>query len=205
MGSLGIGRIMNPIRVASRKFHSAVHWVQEERYYVLDTVPNPTEAKIPVEFKHVDRLEEGLALRLTHLTGKDGNWQRRIDLGHHCILALHEGELVGSIWICPAAWLIGNERPVGALAPDVAFVYDGFISETMRGKRLASARLAHIFHEMQRYGFKRNCTTVEDDNLASVRTVAIVGYRRTENVVRKHRWMMIFRSIEGGPPADVLP
>jgi len=204
MGS-NIGRIGNQIRVASRKLHSAVHWVQEERHYVLDTVPNPVEAKTSVEFKHIERLEDGLAPRLTRLTGKDGNWQRRIDLGHHCILTLHEGELVGSIWICPAAWLIGNEQPVGALAADVAFVYDGFVSEVMRGQRLASARLVYIFHEMQRYGFKRNCTSVEDENLPSVRSVAIVGYRRTESVVRRHRWMMVIWKVEGTPPAEVLP
>jgi GNAT superfamily N-acetyltransferase len=170
----------------------------------LDTAPNRIEPRIPVEFECVERLEEGLASRLSRIKGKEVNWQRRFDLGHRCYLALHNGEPVGFGWVCPAGWLIGNEQPVGALARDVAFSYDGITCEPWRGNRIASARLAYIFHEMQRQGFERSCLLIADENRASQRSTALVGYRRTESVVRIHRWMMILRTIEGGPPAEVL-
>lgn len=200
-----IGRVVNPIRVACRKFRSAVHKVRVERFYVLDTAPNRIKPRISIEFKCFERLDEGLASQLARVKGRKANWQRRFDLGHRCYLALYKGEPVGFGWVSLSGWLIGNEQPLGSLAGDVAFGYDGITCEPWRGNRIASARLAYEFHDMQRLGFERSCLLIADENRASQRSSALVGYRRTESVVRIHRWMMVHRTLEGGPPAEVLP
>jgi GNAT superfamily N-acetyltransferase len=191
--------------LAGTKARSALRKIRVERFYVLDSAPEPIPARIPVDFHTVQHFDENLADRLSRLTGKCANWQGRIQLGHHCILAVHEDELIGSIWICPAGWFISKERPLGLLAPDVGFVYDAFVAAHLRGQRIGSARLVYLYHQMKEKGLKRNCITVEDGNKPSIRSVLQVGYRPTNSVVRLHRWMMIHQWVDGGPPNEVLP
>ncbi len=196
---------MTPIRVVWRKARSAFLHTRIERFYVLDREPNRIEPKISVQFKCFERLDEALALQLARVKGRKANWQRRFDLGHRCYLAVHKGEPVGFGWVSLTGWLLGNEQPLGTLAHDVAFGYDGITCEPWRGNRIASARLAYVFHDIQRLGLKQSCLLIADKNRASRRSSALVGYRRTDSVVRIRRWMMVHRTIEGGPPAEVLP
>lgn len=204
MGTIQLNHFISPLRIASRKFRSAVHKLKTERFYVLDSEPTRLQSRVPIEFTCAHGLARGAGAELTRLTRKDANWRGRFELGHRCILAHHDGKLVGSIWVCPGAWLVGKEQPVGPLASDVAFVYDGFVCESMRGLRIASARLVYVFDEMKQQGFGRNCTTVEDENIPSVRSVLQVGYRTTDCLVQVNRWMMVHRTVEGGPPPEVL-
>jgi hypothetical protein len=191
------------VGTVSRKLRSAIHAVRVERFYILCGPPSVVEPKIPCEIRCVTEFTPQIGLELSRIKGFEVNWKRRFDLSHRCYLTICDGQAVGYGWVSPGSWLLGIEQPLGPLAQDVAFIYDEITLERYRGKRLGPARLGFIANDMCRLGFSRSCQLIADDNLPSQRSALMAGYKRTESVVRLHRFALRFRFPEGAPPPEL--
>lgn len=195
----------NLMGIVSRKIRSAMHTVRAERFYVLDSEPALVTPRIPCRFECITRHDATIDRTLTQIKGFEVNWKRRFDMAHRCYLTICEGRPVGFGWVSMGSWHLGLDQPIGPLAPDVAYIYDEITCDGFRGNKLAPARLSHIAGDMAAAGYGRSCMLIADDNFASQKSALAAGYRRTESIVRMHRYALRIRFPEGAPPREIQP
>lgn len=198
-----IERQKGVIQTMSRKLRSAIHAVRVERFYTLSGPPNPIKPRIACDIRCITHYTPGMAAELTRIKGFEVRWKHRFDLGHRCYLTMHDGKAIGYGWVSLGTWLLGLEEPLGMLAPDVGFIFDEITLPQFRGNRLGPARLSCMASDMATLGYPRSCQLISDDNIASQCSAMAAGYKRTESVIRMHRYALRIRVPEGSPPAEL--
>jgi GNAT superfamily N-acetyltransferase len=100
-------------------------------------------------------------------------WRR----GHRCIVGRHAGQIVNAGWVCTSSARIGELTREIELAPDEAFLYDGFTSPHFRGQKIHQARHAWILRMCRDAGIRRVIGHVRPNNSAQIRALERLGYQ----------------------------
>ena len=104
--------------------------------------------------------------------------RRRLEQGHQCFVAWHEGEIVHAGWAgARPAWVgyLSCEFPLG---PGDVYQYDSFTAPAFRGLDLAGARVAWMTRFFRDAKARRLFAVVWPENIAAFRPLEKAGYRR---------------------------
>ncbi len=116
--------------------------------------------------------------------------RRRLERGHQCFAAWHEGQIVHAGWAATReGWIdyLGCEFPLEA--GDV-YQFDSYTAPAFRGLGLAAGRVAWMARFFQDAGFRRLLAVVWPENMQAFRPLEKAGYRRCGwlRVVQLGRW-----------------
>jgi GNAT superfamily N-acetyltransferase len=103
--------------------------------------------------------------------------RRRLEAGHLCFVARHEGQIVHACWAAAGrAWIdyLAYEMP---LARDEVYQYDSFTAPAFRGHNLAAARVIEAARYFRQAGYRRLIAVVSPENTAAFRPLEKAGYR----------------------------
>jgi len=103
--------------------------------------------------------------------------RRRLEAGHLCFVARHEGQIVHACWATPGrAWVdyLAYEMP---LARDEVYQYDSFTAPAFRGHNLAAARVIEAARYFHHAGYRRLVAVVVPENASAFRPLEKAGYR----------------------------
>jgi len=90
---------------------------------------------------------------------------RRLDEGHVCVAAWLDGEIVSTAWYAFGSVRVDEiDRPL-RLAPDEAYVYDSYTTESLRGLGIAALRGRWAIEHFRSLGFTRTVGWVSPKNL----------------------------------------
>jgi RimJ/RimL family protein N-acetyltransferase len=119
---------------------------------------------------------------------------RRLEQGHRCFAAWHEGQIVHTGWAATAeAWVeyLGCAFP---LEPGDVYQFDSYTAPEFRGLDLATARVAWMARFFRDAGSRRLLAVVWPENTSAFRPLEKAGYRRCGwlRVLRlRRRWRAI--------------
>lgn len=119
----------------------------------------------------------------------DKNAARLLAEGDRCLIAWHEGRIVGALWSSTRCARSGNLDRDLPLAPGEAFEFDTFTAVAERGQGVASALSAAWLRKMREEACTAALTLARPENRAALRTHSRVGFRITGMV----------RSLQLGP------
>lgn len=194
------------LSVIARKLRSFLCWRTRHRFYVLNSEPNPVESEMSLVINCFTTCTADLSRVLRSIKCHDVTWAQRFRLGHSCYVASSRGEAVCYVWASPRKWHLHNVNERRLLAADVVFLYDVITVEKHRGKRALPTTMAYAMNDLRYRGYLRNCTLIEDRNVASQRCFTRVGYLPTDNTITIYRLFKLLnhRARSEGPPHSFL-
>jgi SAM-dependent methyltransferase/ribosomal protein S18 acetylase RimI-like enzyme len=96
-----------------------------------------------------------------------------------CFTVRYEGRLVHVCWVATGrAWIEYLDREV-VLAPDEAYLYDGFTAPGFRGHNISPARSSYAQRTLRQAGYQRLLATVMPENRRAIPPVERSGYQAT--------------------------
>jgi GNAT superfamily N-acetyltransferase len=132
---------------------------------------------------------------------------RRLEAGHLCFVARHEGQIVHACWAATGrAWVdyLACEIP---LAGDEVYQYDSFTAPAFRGHNLAAARVIEAARYFRHASYRRLIAVVVPGNASAFRPLEKAGYRPFGLIgsVRIGRWRRNFCRVNRNslPPGGV--
>ncbi len=143
---------------------------------ILDEPIHPITSRIPVTIKLMERsdVDEYCAF---HLDADRSDIQQRLDSGHWCFTARHQGRIVHACWAASQVlWFDYLSREM-LLASDEAFVYDSYTDPSYRGLNIAGVRRLEMICFFHGAGFRRLLGAVIPENQPAVRTIQKSEYR----------------------------
>jgi len=139
--------------------------------------PIPTvTARVPVEISLLQKSEiaEYREFRAeTHVS----EVQARLDAGHWCFVARHQGRIVSARWATTDGVWIDYLSCELRLAVGEVYPYDLFTRPDFRGQSVSPVTSAEMLRYFRTAGYRRMVTTVLPENQPSLRAVAKTGYR----------------------------
>jgi len=120
----------------------------------------------------------------------------RLDHGHRCFVAWHEGQIVHAGWAAMrGAWIeyLGVELP---LESGDVYQFDSYTAPAFRGLDLAAARVVWMARFFRDAGFRRLVAVVWPKNTRAFRPLEKAGYQRCGGirVLRVGCWRRVFYS-----------
>ncbi len=101
----------------------------------------------------------------------------RLQQGDQCLLAFHKETLAGYLWLMKGAMELS--RSVHLSLPDHrAYVYNGYVINEYRGKRVINALRSQWIDMLRAEGKTRLVATVYHDNASSIQTIIRSGYEK---------------------------
>jgi GNAT superfamily N-acetyltransferase len=132
---------------------------------------------------------------------------RRLEAGHLCFAARHEGRLVGASWVYTGqAWWVGYLACSMRLATDEAYLYHTYTSPSYRGQRISAARDAAQVRYLRNDGYRRVLALVPPWNKPSLRALEKAGWKPlgVMGYVKLGPWRRHFCRVTGGSSAPVV-
>jgi GNAT superfamily N-acetyltransferase len=105
--------------------------------------------------------------------------ERRLEKGDEGVVAWVDAQIVHAAWIATGRSYVAYLDRDLLLAPDELLVYDSFTIPELRGSGIARARMAHVFAEYARRGYRRCFAIVAVENSVGAHTMQSGGYRKT--------------------------
>jgi hypothetical protein len=110
----------------------------------------------------------------------------RLDQGHWCFTARHQGRIVSAVWVAIGTAMIPYLERDLMLAPDQAYAYDSYTVPELRGMAVASVRSDMMRRTLRRKGVKLLLGAVLPENRAARRRaekrqhkeIGVIGYWR---------------------------
>lgn len=178
--------------------------------------PIPTAAaRIPVEIALLKRSEVD-EYAAFHPDTNAPAAHRRLDLGHQCFVARHQGAIVNACWTgTGSAWIPYLQCRID-LAPGEAYVYDHYTDPRFRGNNVPFVRAVFMLHHFRALGYHRLTAIVIPENRPAFGSFEKSGYHRIGIIGtlrvgpwRYHRmsaWhqreRLLTRRTRGQPPFD---
>jgi GNAT superfamily N-acetyltransferase len=101
---------------------------------------------------------------------------RRLEEGDVCVAAWLDGEIVSTAWYAFESVRVDEIGRLIRLAPDEAYVYDSYTTESLRGLSIASLRGRWAFAHFRELGFRRTVGWVSPENLPAFGPARKLGY-----------------------------
>lgn len=143
---------------------------------ILDEPMHPMASKIPVTIKLMERSDVGEYCKFRP-DADEPDVQQRLDSGHWCFIARHQGRIVHTCWAASQVFWFNYLSYEIQLASDEALIYDSYTDPSYRGLNIAGARSLKVMRFFHRAGFRRLLGVVIPENQPSVRIVQKSGYR----------------------------
>jgi hypothetical protein len=90
---------------------------------------------------------------------------RRLEEGHVCVASWLDGEIVSTAWYAFGSVRVDEIDRLLRLAPDEAYVYDSYTTESLRGLSIAALRGRWAIEHFRGLGFRRTIGWVSPKNL----------------------------------------
>jgi hypothetical protein len=102
---------------------------------------------------------------------------RRLAGGQRCVIVRHNGSIVSSRWVSTGLAEVPYLELVFELPGGVAYTYDVYTSEALRGRKLTGASRSHYESLVADEGVTTLLGTAWPENPAGLRMVRAAGYR----------------------------
>ena len=134
--------------------------------------------------------EHGEAYRAFRHGTRQDEITRRLRDGDRCLVAWHDGRIVGAMWGSTAkarSPYLGRDLP---LATDEAFQFDAYTTPAVRGMGIAPTLSAAWLRHLRDEGFSAAIRLTLPENVAALRAHAKAGYQVTDIIrcVRLGPW-----------------
>lgn len=93
----------------------------------------------------------------------------RLAKGDRCILALHNGKIVGYLWVMRDHMELATNKLL-SLPKNKAYTYKGFVINDYRGKRIHAAMYARIVNMLKKEGKRFVLSAVDSKNKSALKT-----------------------------------
>jgi SAM-dependent methyltransferase/GNAT superfamily N-acetyltransferase len=103
--------------------------------------------------------------------------RHRLNAGHRCVVAWHEGHIVHACWAATGrVWIdyLGSEISLDA---DGVYHYDSFTAPSFRGHGIAALRVTESARYFRQAGYRRLVAVVVPENTRAFRPLLKGGYR----------------------------
>ena len=127
----------------------------------------PESAQIDIQCEQLDRagINEYLALRRDQPRDLIEN---RFERGEACLIARHQGRMVGTNWCATRSTWIDYFSTELHLAHDTVYAYDSFVDPQCRGKRVADGMRRFRMHWIDQVGYRRAIGLIWPQNANSM-------------------------------------
>ena len=143
---------------------------------ILDEPIYPMTSRTPVTIKLMERSDVGEYCEFRPDADRL-DIQQRLDSGHWCFAARHQGHIVHTCWRQPAQVFWFNYLSYEIqLAPDEAFIYDSYTDPSCRGLNIAATRSVEMMRFFHGAGFRRLLGVVTPEDQSAVRIPQKSGY-----------------------------
>jgi GNAT superfamily N-acetyltransferase len=102
---------------------------------------------------------------------------RRLQAGHQCFVARHEGRIVRAAWAATGRVRIDFLARDLDLAPDEVYLDESHTLRRFRGHNIAAERSAQMRRHYQERGYRRSLAIVFPENRQACRAAEKSGYR----------------------------
>jgi GNAT superfamily N-acetyltransferase len=133
---------------------------------------------------------------------------RRLETGHLCFVARHQGRLAGVVWVCTGQTLrIEYLACKMTLAPGDAHSYDAWVSPNHRGQSIRASLSAQQVRYLQDAGYSRMFATVLPWNKPALRGLDKAGWKQRGVIgyVKLGSWRRLFSRVTHGSPPILSP
>lgn len=111
------------------------------------------------------------------------NWVRtQWAAGHECHLALHQDQIVSSLWIARSTVEISHLACSLSMEDDTAFVFDAFTSPAFRGRNIAPALSVQVLQLAFSRRTRRILTAILPENRPGLRAQLKAGFVRAGGI-----------------------
>jgi len=101
----------------------------------------------------------------------------RLEAGHLCFVARHEGRIVSAAWIATGrVWVDYLAREV-RLAADEAYLYESFTSPESRGQNIPAVRATYEAQHFREAGYRRLVAVIMPENKPALRHAEKAGWQ----------------------------
>ena len=142
---------------------------------ILDKPIHPMTSRVPVTIKLMGSpdIDEYCKFR----PDADGpDVQQRLDSGHWCFIARHQGRIVHTCWAATQVFWFNYLSYEIQLASDEAFIYDSYTDPSCRGLNIAATRSVEMMRFFHGAGFRRLLAVVAPEDQSAVRIPQKSGY-----------------------------
>ncbi|MAJ61480.1 MAG: hypothetical protein CBC48_16950 [bacterium TMED88] len=94
--------------------------------------------------------------------------EKRLERGEACLIARHEGRVVGANWCATRSTWIDYLSAELHLAHDTVYAYDSFVDPNCRGKRVADGMRRFRMHWIDQAGYRRAIGLIWPQNANSM-------------------------------------
>lgn len=117
------------------------------------------------------------------LEDKEALFCRRFEEGEFCVVAVHDGRIVGYVWFSDKAFHLEERFKYRLEIPeDSIYAYDGFIKREYRLRGIWVLFQKYMLDQLRILGRKRIIAMVDYGNDASLKTHLRFGYVKTRDV-----------------------
>jgi len=109
--------------------------------------------------------------------------KERMALGDKCALALHDGEVVGYIWMMQDKMELSKSNLI-TLSKNRRYIYKGFVVEELRGKRVLSGIDNYLIEIMRRDSKRFIVTWISEKNKSSIKQKERLGYKEIGRITQ---------------------
>ncbi|MEA1970789.1 MAG: hypothetical protein U9N37_04120, partial [Thermodesulfobacteriota bacterium] len=142
---------------------------------ILDELIHPMTSRIPVTIKLMEKSDVGEYCEF-YLDADRSDIQQRLDSGHWCFTARHQGHIVHTCWAATQVFWFNYLSYEIQLASDEAFIYDSYTDPSYRGLNIAATRSVVMMRFFHSAGFRRLLGVVAPENQSAVRIPQKSGY-----------------------------
>jgi ribosomal protein S18 acetylase RimI-like enzyme len=137
------------------------------------------QARIPFDFEVLPPDIEEIEARLAHIPAEHRpDIERRIQHGHLCCVAKHNGQIIFVSWIAFGTCYSYVADREYELADDEAYLYSAYTLSEFRGNGLHPAGTWHRLQLLKNRGYKRALNFIEPKNSAAMRMPEKLGYEK---------------------------
>jgi len=141
----------------------------------LDAPPASVTSRASVEIGLLKERDAADYLRFRQNIGS-ADFHCRLQQGHVCFAAWHEGRIVSAAWIATGrVWIEYLAREI-ELARDEAYLYESFTAPAFRGNNIPALRGAHEARYFRDAGYRRLVAVIMPENAAGLRHAEKAGW-----------------------------
>lgn len=177
----GIGALRKRALAFVQRLLRVRHWYRRELFasIVWDESTPELDSDLTLEIRELghEDIPAYVAFRADAGDPVDGGEAAvRLDLGHICTGAWHDGRLVAASWIVPGRACIDELQRCVDIPLDRVYYYDSFTHPDVRGHNVAGARGTVTRRMLRAEGYTGGYCVVNPSNVASRRQMKKAGW-----------------------------
>lgn len=149
----------------------------------LENFPDEFQPRMELSFQFASETDlhaiQNEIYGYNHISTKKA--MERFHKGDKCLLALHQHTIVGYVWIMKSCMERSSSQYIH-LADHRVYLYNGFVLEEFRGKRVLNSMDCFLIHKFKKEHKRSLVTVVPRDNTSSIRARERMGFKRVGHI-----------------------